>query len=279
MKKTILVAFLIASAQTSASEIQNLIDTSQSLRDTFSYGVKFVGGAASYAALGGIAPTGMAQQAYVTKAQQDAYNAALTQVQQANYSYDPNAQQYFDEQANNAMNAVNQAVDAYVQAAAVLIEATTVNELAQNAQASGDDRLAMDLQAYVTDNPVEMTDADVASYNDALDMVEQSAQVAAAYTAVANDQTLIASANDQASAYMASYDEATASSFNAEMGLVTVAFDTYAMDVQLSVVDYFKQDIDVINHGAETDFYRTSPVGGCWFIEDMTEREACLYGA
>ena len=61
MKKTILVAFLIASAQTSASEIQNLINTSQSLRDTFAYGVKFVGGAASYAAVGGIAPTGMAK--------------------------------------------------------------------------------------------------------------------------------------------------------------------------------------------------------------------------
>lgn len=277
--KILAVACLIASAPTTANEINNLVDTSQSIRDTFRYGIQAVGGAASFAYQGKITPTGTVAQGYVTKAQQDAYNAALIQVQQANYSYDPNAQAYIDEQVESAMQAVSEAVDAYVQAAAVLIEVATVNEMAQDAQQAGDDRAAIELQNYMEAYDVTLTDEDVAEYNEALDIVEQSAQVAAAYTAVANDQTLIDSANEQATAYLASYDEATGIGFDVATGIVTVAFDTYAMNVELSVMDYFVTEIEVIDHGATTMFYQTSPEGGCWFIEDPTEKEQCMYGS
>jgi len=201
------------------------------------------------------------------------------QVQQANYSYDPNAQAYIDEQVDNAMAAVNDAVDAYVSAAAILIEVATVSEMAQDAQQAGDDREAIELQNYIEAYDVAITDEDVTVYNDALDMVEQSAQVAAAYTAVANDQSLIDSANEQATTYLASYDEATGIGFDVATGVVTVAFDSYAMNVELSVMDYYVTEIEVIDHGATTMFYHTSPEGGCWFVEDPTEKEQCLYGS
>ena len=99
----------------------------------------------SYASKGLIVPDGTVDQGLIDKAKQDAYNAAVVAVQNAEYTYDPNAQQYFEDEANNAMDVVSQTIDAYVEAAQVLIEVATVNELAQDAQEAEDDRQAMEI--------------------------------------------------------------------------------------------------------------------------------------
>ena len=92
----------IASAPLYATEIDDLVNTSQSIRDTFAYGIKTIAGGSSYAWDGNIAPA-MAENGHITTEQQNAYNAAVAAVAAATYTYDPGADEYFQDQADQAM--------------------------------------------------------------------------------------------------------------------------------------------------------------------------------
>ena len=265
--------FLIVSVPAYSNEIDNLVNTSQSIRDTFKYGIKAVGGLQAYAPLGGIASTGTVDQGKISYDQSKAYNDALVAVQNATYTYDPGAQEYLDNQAQTAMNEVNAAVDTYVQAAQAVIEVATVNEMAQDAQEGGDERGAMALQEYIEANDVVLSDAEVDFYNESLDSVESAAQTAAAYFAVAGDVEMVDQANQAAYDMRATYAEIDNSYFDAATGQMSLVFTDFA--VTLTLDSYFKMEADIITQGSGTDFFRTSPEGGCWFAPDY---EACLNG-
>ena len=227
----------------------------------------------SYAPVGGIAPTGTVDQGKISYDQSKAYNDALVAVQNTTYTYDPGAQEYFDNQAQTAMNEVNAAVDSYVQAAQAVIEVATVNEMAQDAQEAGDERGAQALQEYIAANDVVLSDAEVDFYNESLDNVESAAQTAAAYFAVANDETMVDQANESARDLNVSYAEATTTYFDPSLGQLTVDFVNGS--VAFAMDNYFKLTAEVITEGSNTDFFRTSPEGDCWFSPDP---EACLNG-
>ena len=273
LKLKALLASLIVSGAAHANEIDNLVNTSQSIRDTFKYGIKAVGGLQAYAPVGGIAPTGTVDQGKISYDQSKAYNDALVAVQNAVYTYDPGAQEYFDNQADIAMSEVNAAVDTYVQAAQAVIEVATVNEMAQDAQEAGDERGAMALQEYIEANDVVLSDAEVDFYNESLDNVESAAQTAAAYFAVAGDAEMVDQANQAAYDMRATYAEIDNSYFDAATGQMSLVFTDFA--VTLTLDSYFKMTTEVITEGSNTDFFRTSPEGGCWFAPDY---EACLNG-
>ena len=76
-------------------------------------------------------------------------------------------------------------------AAQVLITAVVVNDMASDAEESQDATQAQEVQGYIADNDVEISDTHVDTYNDSLDAVEESAQVFAAFTAVQNDSELM----------------------------------------------------------------------------------------
>ena len=278
MNKKALLACLIASAPVNAQEIDELVNASQSIRDSFKYGIQAVGGMITYAPNGGIAPTGMVDAGYISEMQMQAYNDAMAAVQGKTYTYDAGAQEYFDTQAQQAMELVDQAVSDYVAAAQVLIEVATINEMAQDAQASGDERDALAIQEYADNNDVLLDDTERLAYNDSLDAIEESAQQAAAYYAVAGDTTLIESANQAAESMLVYYSEAADSYFDNASGMVVVEWANQTSAVMLDVNGYFKTDVDIITAGSTSTFYRTSPESGCWFIEDQTEKEACMYG-
>lgn len=279
LRKTLMSLSLIASAPLSANELDNLVNSSQAIRDTFKYGIQTIGGMANYAQLGGIANTGVVDQGLIEKAKQDAYNQAVLDFKNATYTYDPNADQYFEDQSQQAMNNLGETIDAYVDAATALIEVATVNEMAQDAAEAPDSREAMALQEYVEANDVLLDDTEVEDYNTALQAVEVAAQTAAAYMAVANDVTLLDSANDAAYDMRVTYQESQATYFDASTGVLTVEWAGQNQVVMLDMSSYYKADIDIITEGSTSTFYTTSPEGGCWFIEDQTEKEACMYGS
>ena len=64
-KSLAVVVLAIASAQVSATEIDDLVNTSQSIRDTFAYGIKTIAGGEYYALKGGIAPA-MASNGHIS---------------------------------------------------------------------------------------------------------------------------------------------------------------------------------------------------------------------
>jgi len=278
LRKTLMSLSLIASAQLNANELDNLVNSSQAIRDTFKYGIQAIGGMANYARLGGIANTGIVDPGLIEKFKQDAYNQAVLDFRSATYTFDPNADQYFEEQSQQAMDTLSDTIDAYVDAATAVIAVTTVNEMAQDAQQAPDSREAMALQEYVDANDVLLDDAEVEDYNTALQAVEAAAQTAAAYMAVANDATLLDSADDAAYDMRVTYQESQTSYFDASTGVLTVEWEGQSQAVMLNMDGYFKADVDVIDEGSKSLFFTTSPEGGCWFIEDQTEKEACMYG-
>ena len=272
--KALLVS-LIVSAPAHSNEIDNLVNASQSIRDSFKYGIQAVGGMQSYSVQGKIAPTGTVQGGKISYDQSDAYNQALTAVQNTVYTYDPGAQEYFNNQADQAMNEVNTAVDAFVEASQAVIEVVVVNQMAEDAQNAGDERGAMALQEYIEANDVVLADAEVDFYNESLDNVESAAQVAAAYFAVANDEDLISSADDMAYDVRVTYQEAATSFFDVATQAVWVSFDGGTTIQALGLEGYFVTVESIIEEGQQTEFFRTSPEGGCWFALDY---EACLNG-
>ena len=271
-----LLASLIVSAPAYSNEIDTLVNASQSIRDSFKYGIQAVGGLQSYSTQGKIANTGTVDQGKISYDKSSAYNQAIAAVQNATYTYDPGAQEYFDDQADIAMNEVNIAVDTFVQASQAVIEVVVVNEMAQDAQNAGDEREAMALQEYIEANDVMLADAEVDMYNDALDSVESAAQVAAAYMAVANDAELVAAADEMAYDVRVTYEEAASSFFDIATQGVWVSFDGGNTIQGLMLSGYFVTVESIIQEGQQTEFFRTSPEGGCWFAPDY---EACINGA
>ena len=270
-----LLASLIVSAPAHSNEIDTLVNASQSIRDSFKYGIQAVGGMQSYSSQGKIAPTGTTDGGKINYEQSDAYNQALAAVQNATYTYNPGAQEYFDQQADNAMNEVNIAVDTFVEASQAVIEVVVVNQMAEDAQNAGDERGAMALQEYIEANDVVLADAEVDFYNESLENVESAAQVAAAYFAVANDEDLISSADDMAYDVRVTYQEAATSFFDVATQAVWVSFDGGTTIQGLALGGYFVTVESVLIEGEETEFFRTSPEGGCWFALDY---EACING-
>lgn len=234
---------------------------------------------ANYANLGGIANSGVTDPGLISKIKQDAYNDAVLQFKTASYTWDPNADDYFIEQSQQASQNLSQTIDAYVDAATAVVMVTTVGTMAEEAQQAPDSREAIALQEYVEQNDVLLSDEEVQGYNDALQAVEVAAQTAAAYMAVAGDATLIESANDAAYAMNVTYQESTQSYFDASTGTLTVEWAGQNQTVMLDMNGYFKLDADIITEGSTSMFYTTSPEGGCWFIEDQTEKEVCMYGS
>jgi hypothetical protein len=271
-----LLASLIVSAPAYSNEIDNLVNASQSIRDSFKYGIQAVGGMQSFAPQGKIAPTGATEGGKISYDQSDAYNQALAAVQNAVYTYNPGAQEYFDNQADQAMNEVNTAVDTFVEASQAVIEVVVVNQMAEDAQNAGDERGAMALQEYIEANDVVLADAEVDFYNESLENVESAAQVAAAYFAVANDEDLVAAADDMAYDIRVTYQEAATSFFDVATQAVWVSFDGGETIQGLALGGYFVTVEAIIVEGEQTDFFRTSPEGGCWFAVDY---EACINGA
>lgn len=268
--------FLSVSAPVHSNEIDTLVNASQSIRDSFKYGIQAVGGLQSYASQGKIGPTGTVEGGKISYEQSDAYNQALAAVQEATYTYNPGAQEYFDDQAQQAMTEVNTAVDAFVQASQAVIEVVVVNQMAEDAQNAGDERGAMALQEYIDANDVVLADAEVDLYNESLENVESAAQVAAAYFAVANDEELVAAADDMAYDIRVTYAEAASSFFDAATQGVWVSFDGGQTIQALAVGGYFVTVESIIEEGEQTEFFTTSPEGGCWFAADY---EACIDGA
>lgn len=276
IKKLLLCLSVSVPAQ--ATEIDTLVNASQSIRNSFSYGIQAIGGMLEYAPQGGIASTGITAQGQITQAQADAYNQALATVQNTTYTYDPGAQQYFDSQAELAMATVDQTVTDFVNAATVLVEVATINEMAQDAQASGDVRSSIAIQDYAEANDVVLDTTEINTYNESLQAVEVATQTAAAYYAVAGDSTLIESANTAAHDMRTTYAEVSESFFDATTGVMTVAWANQSGMVALDLNAYYKLETDILTTGSTSTFFTASPEGGCWFIEDQTQKELCING-
>jgi hypothetical protein len=165
------------------------------------------------------------------------------------------------------MDNLGVAVDNYVSAASQLVMAVQVNDMASSVETP---EQAVEVQTYIENNELSISTEQVDTYNDSLDMVQESAQTAASFMAIAADATLVESAQAQA-------DELGQSFYFAEKAFYSqgnFTVDLNAGGISLDVSGYIKSAEEVLALGGESTFYQTSPTGNdCFFSADQ---EACV---
>lgn len=263
---------MTASVGAQSQTLDNLINTSGSIKNTFDRGIKIIGGMTQYAPIGGIAPVGSVQTAYVTYEQADAYNAAVTDVQ--NTTYGMTAQEYIDGQAENASVDFGNAVDAYVNAARVMIEVVRVNEMAVEAEASGDVTQVQAVQNYIATNDVTLETEEIDAYNDSMDGVEFAAQSYAAFTSIAGNGEQVAALQADADELSQDFSNAGDASFDAQTQMVSIGFiqgNNTDSAILVDVSGAFKTVEDLLAAGEQSNFYNTGPTANeCFFSGPST---------
>ena len=266
------------------NSVDNLVAASGSLAQTFDIGLKRVGGYTGNAGAGLVSPDGYLEvpATLVTTAQKDAYNAAIGEVQ--NDVFQKTAEEYFGEEYVNAQNAMDAAVDSYVAAATPLAVATHISNMAQQVQLSGDAVQGQQLQAYVTNNNVLMTQTNVVDYNNSLTVLQDSADQFAAVAAVYNDPQLIQNFQNMADNDGVDFLNADALfidriedpvAFTGYQAALVVDFTSmnstmYVQDISANIVttEFLNQS------GLQSGFYTTGPtqdsITSCEFVQNAT---------
>jgi hypothetical protein len=126
----------------------------------------------------------------ITNAQFLAYEAALDKVVAHDYSTASNAAELFTQEHTAAMNQLTLAVDLLTSATSVLATATSVSSVAAEADTKPEQ---VALQEMIQTDEYSIQASEVATYNDAVDNVEQYAQQAGAFLAAANNSDLTSS--------------------------------------------------------------------------------------
>jgi hypothetical protein len=206
MKKalTTLAVSLSVSGQAYADEISDLVAASNSLITTIDAGQYAVSGLAYYAGIGGIAESNTIDSAIISQTQMDAYNTALVGVQQATYY---NAQMFFQDQAEVALEQMSLAVDDFVDATSAMSQVIQVFNMASEATTT-ETQLA--LQSYVTDNSLSITQGQVLEYNESLESVQTYSQMAAAFIQASQNDFITQTVDQQSQDFNVSLFETTA---------------------------------------------------------------------
>jgi hypothetical protein len=266
MKK--ILAIILASLSVSAQSIDlsNLVNQSQSIVDTFDAGIQRVAGMELLAHDGYISPVGTVDDAKLTYEQAQAYNDALQMTTEAVYTM--SAEEFVDEQVDMAKADLSTAVSAFVGASEVLIQAVVVNNMAEQAQESGDAIEAQEVQSYIAENNVEITDVHVDVYNESLETVEETAQTYAAFVAVQNDEGLVQDMQAEVDMMGEDFLNAYDAVFDAPTGIATLSFHTTDSVLIYGMLDAYTTTANVLASGQEAEFYTTSPTSDECFFED-----------
>jgi len=181
MKKQLIAASLFLSASAPAfaehiNEIDRLLNVSQQISSQVQNAKYAVTGALHAAINGdGIADVGSVSGYQITTDQMNTYNDALDDVRSAVYY---NSQMFLEDAAEEAMSNLAAAVDVFAVAAQEIAKVDAVAEVAENVDTIEEQ---VQLQEFVQNEDVELTQQDIVAYNDSLENVEAASQEAAAF--------------------------------------------------------------------------------------------------
>ena len=147
-------------------------------------------GAVGYAEVGGVIVDGALDGSKVTQAMLVAYEDARDSVLTHDYATATNANQLFIQEHTAAMNSLVEAVDILGDATSVLMTATSVAEVAEEADTKPEQ---VALQEMIATDEYSIDATEVEDYNNALDAVAEYSQQAGAFMAAANNTELTAS--------------------------------------------------------------------------------------
>ena len=181
--------------QTGDQKIQSLINTISIIDNRLQLSINLGIGAVGYAEVGGVIVDGALDGSKVTEAMLVAYENARDSVLTHDYATATNANQLFIQEHTAAMNSLVNAVDVLGDATSVLMTATSVAAIAEEADTKPEQ---VALQEMIATDEYSLDASEVDDYNNAIDAVADYAQQAGAFMAAANNSELTTSIDNYA---------------------------------------------------------------------------------
>ncbi len=270
------IAFLLAiSTAVQSNELDNLIDSSNTIVNQITKGIALTGAATEYAYTGGgISDGTLSSTAHIGAEQVDAYNSALSNM--SNYlPYGAPVKAVLENMAMDSLAEMETHIDTFVE---VTVDLVSVAQVAEKAESASTPKQEEEVQTFVSQNQEMLTidQDDVDTYNTSLDEIETSANEAAVYLSVANSeaadflQQSIEDKNTTSADVNIFYDAGAqwvAMGYNTTRNLTVVYLngnDAFGLDLYYS-------EADILALGTETEFYQTSPIAmgyDCFFNMD-----------
>ena len=267
------IAFLLAiSTAAQSNELDNLINSSSAIVDQIDTGIKLTGSAMDYAYTGGGLSDGtLSSTAHISAEQVDAYNSALSNM--SNYQpYGAPVKEVLENMAMDSLAEMETHIQTFTE---VVVDMIAVQQVAEKAESASTPKQEEEVQIFVAENQEMLTidQNDVDTYNQSVDLIEESANTASAYLAVANSEAVeylqqsIEDKNTTSADVNIFYDAGAqwvAMGYNTTRNLTAVYLngnDAFGLDLYYS-------EADILALGTESEFYKTSPIGmgyDCFF--------------
>jgi hypothetical protein len=252
--------FLTNSAVVS-SELDTLIETSSAIVDQIDKGIMFVGGAHHASQTGmGISSGQLSGNYYISDEQVTAYNSALSGM--VNYLPYGSAEDYLNEQAQSELDAMEDAIGDFTAVVVGMLEVQEVAERAETAETPDDQA---EVQDYIAQNDMSVSQEDADTYNQSLDDIEEHANAAGAFLAVAGNPEAVAFLDQGAMDNNTRVEDNTLtySSTNQAVELAWASSETVSSVYLNGQGDYgldiYATETEILNTGYESLFYNTGP--------------------
>ena len=261
MKKAALTSLLAICSGVQSSELDTLIATSSAIVDQINSGIMFVGGSIHAAQTGmGISSGQLSGNYYISNEQVANYNAALTGM--VNYMPYGSAEDYANQQAQNEIEQMEAAIEDFT---TVVVDMLSVQEVAERAEAAETPDDQAEVQDYVAQNDLSVSQDDADTYNQSLDDIENHANAAGAFLAVAGNPEAISFLNAGAKENNTRIEDnaLTYSSANQAVELAWANSDTVSSIYLNGQGDYgldiYATEATILNTGYESMFYNSGP--------------------
>lgn len=222
----------------------NLQSSSDAIKTQINYALSSTSNFTAVANNGYIVDPSAYTSLTISNAQKDAYNAALSTFQNTSFY---NAQQYLTDKAHEQVVNMQGAIHDLASAAVDLQTAATVNQIVASVS---DSPTAQAAQTAIANSGLntEITDTQVASFNNSLQMVNTYATQAGAFFASANNNTITSNIDLAASNYNKTlYTASAAYAYNNDQltinfdGSYAIGFAGFTTDKQISAANFFTQ--------------------------------------
>jgi hypothetical protein len=261
MKKAALTSLFLICSGVQSSELDTLIATSSAIVDQINSGIMFVGGSIHASQTGmGISSGQLSGNYYISDEQVANYNAALTGM--VNYMPYGSAEDYANQQAQNEIEQMEAAIEDFT---TVVVDMLSVQEVAERAEAAETPDDQAEVQDYVAQNDMSVSQDDADTYNQSLDDIENHANAAGAFLAVAGNPEAISFLNAGAKENNTRIEDnaLTYSSANQAVELAWASSDTVSSIYLNGQGDYgldiYATETTILNTGYESMFYNSSP--------------------
>lgn len=261
MKKAALTSLFLICSGVQSSELDTLIATSSAIVDQINSGIMFVGGSINAAQTGmGISSGQLSGNYYISNEQVANYNAALTGM--VNYMPYGSAEDYANQQAQNEIEQMEAAIEDFT---TVVVDMLSVQEVAERAEAAETPDDQAEVQDYVAQNDLSVSQDDADTYNQSLDDIENHANAAGAFLAVAGNPEAVAFLMEGAMTNNTRVEDnvLTYSSANQAVEMAWANNDTVSSIYLNGQGDYgldiYATEATILNTGYESMFYNSGP--------------------